>query len=67
MLSDFSEERAHPTAHPWAVVIRLLQLKLAKRNPNEEGNFFPKMDSLLASRCQLLKQILSISHSIFKK
>lgn len=45
----------------------LLQLKLGSRNLSKEVDFFPKMDSLQGSRCQLLKQILSISHSFFKK
>lgn len=70
MLSNFSEERVYllyipfpgcpGQQYPWT-----LQQKLGKRNLHEEGDFFPKLDSLSASRCQLLKQILPISHRIF--
>lgn len=73
MISNFSKERVcmcctSPSLPALGSGTHgLLQLKLGKRNPSEEGDFFPKTDSLLASRCQLLKQILSISHSIFKK
>lgn len=70
MLSNFSEKRVYLLyiplpACPGQQYPSTLQQKLGERNFCEEGDFFPKLDSLPASRCQLLKQILSTLHSIF--